>query len=99
MPYDLSIASAAEQDIREAFLWYEMQQKGLGSKFQEAVTQAVASIQSNPLKVQIRYGSTRVFFLRKFPYGVHLQVDKKACHILLLAFFHTSQNIPTWTPQ
>ncbi|MEM9417038.1 MAG: type II toxin-antitoxin system RelE/ParE family toxin [Bacteroidota bacterium] len=99
MPYDLSIASAAEQDIKEAFLWYEMQQEGLGRRFQEAVTQAIASIQSNPLKVQIRYGNTRVFLLRKFPYGVHFQVDKKTYHILLLALFHTAQNMPTWISQ
>lgn len=94
MLYSLSIASAVEDDIREAFLWYEMTQDGLGHKFQEAVIKAVASIQSNPLKTQVRYGNTRIFFLKKFPYGIHFQVDTSAHHVLLIALFHTAQNMP-----
>ena len=99
MLYTLSIASAAEDDIRKTFLWYETQKGGLGGRFQEAVAQAVVSIQSNPLKTQIRYGNTRVFFLEKFPYGIHFQVDSNNQHILLIALFHTARNMPSWMHQ
>ena len=95
MTYSISIADAAENDIREAFLWYEDQKDNLGSTFENHVNKAVDSIQSNPFKTQIRYGNTRVFFLRKFPYGIHFQVDES--HILIVAVFHTSKDPKKWT--
>jgi hypothetical protein len=66
MIYSLAIAEAAEYDIRQAFLWYENQKENLGLTFKEQINNAVASIGSNPLKVQIRYGHTRVTFLKSF---------------------------------
>lgn len=95
MIYSISIAEAAENDIREAFLWYEDQKKNLGNRFENYVNKAIDGIQNNPLKTQIRYGNTRVFILNKFPYGIHFQVTKN--HILIVALFHTSQNPEKWT--
>lgn len=94
MTYSISIAEAAENDIREAFLWYEDQKENLGSTFENLVNKAVDSIQSNPLKTQVRYGNTRVFFLRKFPYGIHFQINEN--HILIVAVFHTSKDSEKW---
>jgi plasmid stabilization system protein ParE len=94
MTYSISIAEAAENDIREAFLWYEDQKDNLGSTFEDYVNKAVDSIQSNPLKTQVRYGSTRVFFLKKFPYGIHFQINEN--HILIVAVFHTSKEPEKW---
>lgn len=94
MSYTLTIAEAAENDIRQAYLWYEKQQGSLGSTLEKHLSKAVKSIIDNPLKSQIRYGTTRVFFLKKFPYGIHFNVTNK--HILIVAFFHTSQSPEKW---
>ena len=94
MNYTLSITEAAEDDIRLAFLWYQEQRSQLGTAFERSVSKAVSSIQDNPLKHQIRYGVTRVFFLSKFPYGIHFNVHEK--DILIVAVFHTSQNPEKW---
>jgi plasmid stabilization system protein ParE len=94
MTYSISIAEAAENDIREAFLWYENQKETLGSTFEEYVKKAVSSIQNNPLKTQVRYSNTRVFFLKKFPFGIHFQVQEN--HILIVAVFHTSKDPEKW---
>jgi len=96
MPYSISIAEAAENDIREAFLWYEDQKDSLGIRFEDHVSKAVNSIQSNPLKTQIRYGNTRIFFLKKFPYGIHFRVDEVGKSILIVAAFHTSKDSEKW---
>jgi hypothetical protein len=69
MAYTLHIAEAAEGDIREAFLWYEEQKQGLGNTFEKHISKALDSIKENPLKNQIRYGSVRVLFPKKFPHG------------------------------
>ena len=37
MSYTLSIAQAAEIDIREAFLWYEEKQDNLGTRFEQDI--------------------------------------------------------------
>jgi plasmid stabilization system protein ParE len=94
MSYKITIADAAEQDVRDAFLWNEEQKEDLGSSFEKHFSKAVDSIQDNPLKFQIRYNNTRVFFLKKFPYGIHFNVNNK--NILIIAVFHTSQNPTNW---
>lgn len=94
MAYTLTIAKAAEDDIRQAFLWYEEQKEDLGRTFQKHVFKAVNSIRDNPLKVQIRYSETRVFFLKKFPFGIHFNVFGN--EILIVAVFHTSIDPGNW---
>lgn len=97
MTYFVEISEAAEDDIEEAFLWYEDQKNNLGYSFEDHVNKAVDSIQNNPLKTQIRYSNTRVFFLKKFPFGIHFQVNEQEKFILIVAVFHTSRDPEKWT--
>lgn len=96
MPYSVTITDAAEDDIREAFLWYEGQKDNLGSLLEDDVNKAIDSLQSNPLKTQVRYGNTRIFFLQKFPYGIHFQVNEEQNTILIIAVLHTAQDPQKW---
>ena len=97
MAYAIDIAKAAEDDIREAFHWYEDQKDNLGSLFEDHINKSIVSIQNNPLKTQIRYGNTRVFFLEKFPYGIHFQANEQEMTILIVAVFHHSRDSDKWT--
>ena len=97
MAYNIEIANAAENDVREAFMWYEDQKDDLGGLFENHINKSIESLRSNPLKTQIRYGNTRVFFLDKFPYGIHFQVKRKEKSILIVAVFHTSRDPKKWT--
>jgi plasmid stabilization system protein ParE len=90
MIYSLSIAEAAENDIRDAFMWYEEQKEGLGKRFEEHITKAMESIRSSPVKTQIRYNNTRIFFQDKFPFGIHFQIIEN--QVLIVAVFHTSRD-------
>ena len=94
MEYSLSISEAAELDIRDAFLWYEDQKDNLGLTFEKHISKTIQNIQKNPLKIQIRYNQTRVAFLKKFPYGVHLKVSGK--ELLMVAVFITSKIPRRW---
>ncbi len=94
MTYSIDIVQVAEDEIRKAFLWYEDKQEDLGSTFENHFDEAVDSIQSNPFNTQIRYETTRVFFLNKFPYGIHFQVNDNV--ILIVAVFHTSEDPEKW---
>jgi plasmid stabilization system protein ParE len=94
MAYSVDISQAAEGDIRNAFLWYEEQKAGLGFDFELHISKAIGSIQSNPLKTQIRYADIRVFFLKKFPYGIHFKVNGST--ILIVAVFAAKDDPGKW---
>ncbi len=95
MMYNINISEAAEEDVREAFLWYEDKKEGLGMEFKLLFSQAVESIQSNPLKTQVRYANIRVFFLDRFPYGIHFKVTDH--DVLIVSVFGTKEHPKKWT--
>lgn len=94
MAYTISIAEAAEQDLREAFKWYAEKQPQLGQRFRDHISDSIQYIQNHPLKFQIRYGRIRVYFMNVFPYGIHYRVRDN--HIIIVAVFHTAQNPEHW---
>ena len=74
MDYFLTISEAAEDDLRDAFLWYEEQKSGLGGRFEKHMNDCMDDVLKNPLKFQIRYSETHICFLKTFPYGIHFVV-------------------------
>ena len=94
MIYDLWISEGAENDIREIFLWYEMQKENLGFEFEMQIDSTIALISQNPFLIQIRYNQIRVAFLNRFPYGIHFILNGN--QILIIAVFHTSRNPAKW---
>ncbi len=53
MTYQILITESAEQDISDAFLWYENQKEELGLSFAKNIDKAIYKIQKNPLIFQI----------------------------------------------
>lgn len=94
MEYTLSITEAAEEDIKQAFLWYEEQKTSLGERFEAKIFKAMAFIQKKPLFKQIRYDDIRIYFLKKFPYGIHYKVSTN--QILVVAVFHAARSPLKW---
>lgn len=92
--YSLELTQVAEQDIREAYIWYEDQKVKLGQLFKESISTAFKQIQSNPLGFQVRYNEIRVCFLKKFPFGIHYLLKDKS--ILVIAVFHSSIDSSKW---
>src|SRR5689334_2441393 len=94
MIFSIAIADAAEEDLRMAYNWYKEQNEKLADSFEMHFSKAIDSIQQNPFKTQVRYKSIRVFFLKKFPFGIHFKVEDT--RILIVAVFHTSMNPRKW---
>jgi plasmid stabilization system protein ParE len=93
-PYQVSITQAAEEDILTAYHWYEVQKKGLGKRFRDALFRSITSLQTRPLSFQIRYGEIRVSFVPKFPFGIHFHVRENT--VLILAVFHSASDPEKW---
>ena len=94
MKYTVEISLAAENDIRKVFLWYESKKDGLGVEFEMEIEEAVYNIRDSPLKTQVRYNKIRVFFLKRFPYGIHFRVSEDI--ILIVGVFSTREDPNKW---
>ena len=93
--FAIFLSSDARQDFLNAFYWYEMQIEGLGVSFEKYFENALEYLLKNPFSVQIRYDEIRVYFIKRFPYGIHFFVEEQT--VKILAIFHTSQDPYKWS--
>ncbi len=94
--YKSVILPLAKEDIREAALWYNKQQKGLGKRFTAEVREKVHFIRLNPKASNVRYNSVRTAVLNVFPFMVHFTIDEKNKTVIVSAVLHTSRDPELW---
>jgi hypothetical protein len=70
MAANLIIAPEAEQDIAEAYAWYEAQRAGLGESFLNNVDACIQAICRTPQMHQVIHANYRRALVRRFPNGV-----------------------------
>ncbi len=92
MKYTISILSDAVDDIDEAYLWYELNQSGLGMVFIRKVGEAFDSISKNPSGYVKIYQETRRFLVHKFPYGIYYLTDTEKREIKVVGVIHFKRN-------
>lgn len=90
------ILQLAKEDIREAAIWYNKQQKGLGKRFTTEVREKIEFIKQNPYASNVRYNTVRTAVLNVFPFMVHYTVDEKNKTIIVSAVLHTSRDPKLW---
>ena len=88
MSYIVQILSEAEHDIDEAFIWYELNQIGLGNKFFETVDKSVHLIAERPFICAEIYKGLRRFIIKKFPYGIYYKVTLENNVIQIVGVIH-----------
>ena len=93
--HKIIILPLAKAEIKEAALWYNKQQSGLGKRFINELRTKVADIKTNPLAYSIRYKDVRTAIIDKFPFMIHFIIENK--NILVTAILHTSLNPDKWT--
>lgn len=60
----------AVADLRDAYVWYEERQPGLGAEVIDAVERKLAQIESNPWQFPAVRDVTRRAIVMRFPYGI-----------------------------
>ena len=88
MKYMVSILSEAELDIDNAYIWYELRQIDLGSKFYKKVEESVQFISNNPYYCEEIYKGIRRFIIKKFPYGIYYKVNFEYKEIQIIGVIH-----------
>jgi len=94
MKRNFIVRPEAEQDISEAFDWYEEQRKGLGHEFLLRVEATLDSLVYEPYVYAPIYKDIRRKLLRRFPYGVFYVVGDD--NIVVLAVIHAKRHPRTW---
>jgi plasmid stabilization system protein ParE len=90
VPRQIILTPEAKTDARDAYGWYEEQDRGLGDEFLGCLESAFVHIAEHPTRYPIRFDSFRRILIRRFPYAVYFDYDDSAVYIYYV--FHCSQN-------
>ena len=101
MSFTYQLTQAAENDIYEAFLWYEEQQAGLGGALLGDLERAFETIAAHPKRYPIISKDRRRFLLKAMGsrFGAYLimyRVDETEKTVTIVALIHSSRNPSTW---
>ena len=96
MSYKIQIYSEALNDIQEATNWYNLQQNGLGARFQKQVKRQINLLKTNANNYGVRYNDIRCVLIRKFPFLIHFAINEMNKTIEVYSIIHTSRNPKIW---
>ena len=94
MAAELRFAPEAEQDIAEAYGWYEGHRVGLGEEFLGCVDVCIQAILRAPELHAVIHAEYRRALVRRFPYVVIYKHEASA--LTVYAVFHTSRDPSSW---
>ncbi len=94
MAAELVVVPEAEQDIAEAYGWYEGQQHGLGEVFLTCVDACIQAIVRNPKTHNLAHENYRRGLVRRFPYAVFYEYSEGV--VTVYCVFHTSRDPEKW---
>jgi toxin ParE1/3/4 len=90
MKYRVIVRPEAEDDLKEAYSWYEDKRIGLGYDFLLQVDAGLNLIARSPNIRPIEYKETRKHLVKRFPYKIIYLVEKEK--IIVLAVIHGSRS-------
>lgn len=94
MIIDLVIAPEAEQDIMDAYSWYEDRRIGLGEEFVSCVDACIQAICRMPKMYTVVHENYRRGLVRRFPYAVFYEYANDT--VTVYAVFHSGRDPKKW---
>lgn len=94
MAVNLIIAPEAENDVLEAYSWYEQQRAGLGAEFLNCVDARIQGLKRHPEMYRSVYKNYRRGLVRRFPFAVFYEYAGDS--VMVYAVFHTSADPNKW---
>jgi plasmid stabilization system protein ParE len=88
------VAPEAEQDIAEAYAWYESQRIGLGEDFMSRVDACIEAILRTPEMHQVVHETYRRGLIRRFPYAIFYEYENGIVTVYCVC--HTSRDPDKW---
>ena len=94
MDVELVFAPEVEQDISEAYDWYEKRRYGLGEEFFACVEACTQQIRRSPELHAKVYKEYRRVLIRRFPYAVFYKYADQT--VTIYCVIHTSREPSKW---
>ena len=94
MAIELIIAPEAQQDVDDAYRWYEIQRSGLGEEFLDCADACIQSICRMPELYAKVHDEYRRAFVRRFPYAIFYEYT--GGKVIVYSIFHMSQDPKKW---
>jgi plasmid stabilization system protein ParE len=94
MAAELIVAPEAEQDVADAYGWYEGRRPGLGEEFLSCVDACIQAILRAPDMYPAVHESYRRALVRRFPYAIFYEHTGET--VTIYSVFHTSRNPDKW---
>ncbi|MDI6775669.1 MAG: type II toxin-antitoxin system RelE/ParE family toxin [Syntrophales bacterium] len=93
MRYRVIIRLEAENDLKEAFSWYEDKRQGLGYDFLLQVDAGLRFIERNPKICPAEYKETRKYLIKRFPYKIIYLLEEERITVLAVIHGKRSPNL------
>ena len=90
-----TILDDAEEDLEQAFEYYESERPGLGAEMLHEFRRGVDRILEFPSGWQRLDETYRRYRLHRFPYGIVYRIDTLANQVVIVAIMHLSRK-PGW---
>ncbi len=90
----LLVRKEAEEDIRQAYEWYEEKHKNLGIAFIDEIESKLIGIAEHPDSYTEVKSGVRRALCNRFPYAIYFQ--KNTDSIVVIAVLHQRRNPVLW---
>lgn len=94
MPAKLLFAPEVEQDLADAYTWYEQRRLGLGEEFLSCVDACIETIRRAPELYASMHGAYRRALVRRFPYAIFYEYE--AHTVSIYGILHTARHPGKW---
>lgn len=94
MGAELILAPEAEQDIADAYRWYESIRPGLGEEFLGSVEACLEAVRRAPETYSKVFEEFRRGLLRRFPYAVFYEQESNT--VTVYGVLHTARDPAKW---
>ena len=94
MRAELVLAPAAEQDVGEAYAWYEARRTSLGEDFLLCLEACLENIRRSPEMHPVVHGEHRRCLVRRFPYALFYKVTERT--VTVHAVLPTARDPQKW---
>ena len=95
MPVPLILTEKAQEDLDDAFQWYEDQEPELGKEFIRCIDAKIAELNRHPLHHQVvQSDQVRRALINRFPFSIYFVNEEEL--ITIFAILHQRRSPKFW---
>ncbi len=92
--YNVELSDEAQFDLDEAYIWYELQQVGLGKRLVLLVRDYMQILKATPEQFPTIHKNKRAVYIKDFPYQIIFTIYADV--VVVFSIFHTKRNPKVW---